>query len=200
MMIKRLFVQAGVAVVALGLLSGCVTTPKGDTPSEQRGEVQKMRTDTLAELYKVHPPAKARIQKAVGYAVFSNVGINLIFLSAAGGWGVAHDNKSGQAIYMKMLSGGLGLGLGAKDFRGVFVFTTREAFTNFTESGWEAGAQADAAAKSGNKGGAAAGAVTVAPGMDLYQLTEHGLALQATIQGTKYYRDDELNAPAKPKK
>jgi lipid-binding SYLF domain-containing protein len=200
MMIKRLFVQAGVAVVALGLLSGCVTTPKGDTPSEQRGEVQKMRTDTLAELYKVHPPAKARIQKAVGYAVFSNVGINLIFLSAAGGWGVAHDNKSGQDIYMKMLSGGLGLGLGAKDFRGVFVFTTREAFTNFTESGWEAGAQADAAAKSGNKGGAAAGAVTVAPGMDLYQLTEHGLALQATIQGTKYYRDDELNAPAKPKK
>lgn len=200
MIIKRLFVQAGVAVVAVGLLGGCVTTPKGDTPAEKRGEVQKMRADTLAELYKVHPPAKARIQQAVGHAVFSNVGINLILLSAAGGWGVAHDNKSGQDIYMKMLSGGVGFGLGAKDFRGVFVFTTREAFTNFTESGWEASAQADAAAKSGSKGGAAAGAVTVAPGMDLYQLTEHGLALQATIQGTKYYKDDELNAPAKPKK
>jgi lipid-binding SYLF domain-containing protein len=98
-----------------------------------------------------------------------------------------------------MVSGGVGLGLGVKDFRGVFVFSTREAFKNFTESGWEAGAQADAAAKSGNKGGAAAGAVTVGPGMDLYQMTEQGLALQATIQGTKYYRDDELNASAKAK-
>jgi hypothetical protein len=65
------------------------------------------------------------------------------------------------------------------------------------ESGWEGGAQADAAAKSGDKGGAAGGAVTVGPGMDLYQITEQGLALQATIQGTKYYRDDELNASTK---
>jgi hypothetical protein len=112
-------------------------------------------------------------------------------LSAAGGWGVAHDNKTGRDIYMKMVSGGVGIGLGVKDFRGVFVFTTQEAFKKFTESGWEANVQADAAAKSGQKGGSASGAITVAPGMELYQLTEHGLALQATIQGTKYYRDEE---------
>jgi lipid-binding SYLF domain-containing protein len=197
---KRLLVKAGVAVIAFGLLGGCVTTPKGETPSEKRHEVQKMRADTLAELYKIHPPAKARIKHSKGYAVFSNVGVNLLLVSAAGGWGVAHDNKTGQDIYMKMVSGGVGLGLGVKDFRGVFVFNTKEAFKDFTERGWEAGAQADAAAKSGNKGGAAAGAVTVAPGVDLYQITEQGLALQATIQGTKYYRDDDLNAPVKTKK
>jgi len=190
--IKRL-AKAGVAVILCGLIGGCVTTPKGETTSEKRTEVQRMRADTLAELYRVHPPAKAKVQKSNGYAVFSNVGVNLILLSAAGGWGVAHDNKTGQDIYMKMVSGGIGLGLGVKDFRGVFVFSTQEAFTKFTESGWEANVQADAAAKSGQKGGAAAGAITVAPGMELYQLTEHGLALQATIQGTKYYRDAELN-------
>jgi lipid-binding SYLF domain-containing protein len=196
----RFFFKAVVALIALGFLGGgCVTTPKGETPLEKRGEVQKMRADTLVELYKVHPPAKERIRKAKGYAVFSNVGVNLILLSAAGGWGVAHDNKTGQDIYMKMVSGGVGLGLGVKDFRGVFVFSTQDAFKSFTESGWEAGAQADAAAKSGNKGGAAAGAVTVAPGMDLYQITEQGLALQATIQGTKYYRDDELNVASTAK-
>ena len=192
-----LFGKGWVAVLALCLFGGCVTTPQGDTPSEKRGEVQKMRNETLTELYKLHPPAKARIQKSMGYAVFSNVGVNLILLSAAGGWGVAHDNKSGQDIYMKMASGGIGLGLGVKDFRGVFVFATREAFKDFTESGWEANVQADAAAKSGNKGGAASGAVTVAPGMDLYQITEQGLALQATIQGTKYFRDDDLNVASK---
>ena len=54
-------------------------------------------------------------------------------------------------------------------------------------------AQADAAAKAGEKGGAADSAIDVGPGVELYQLTENGLALQATIQGTKYWKDDELN-------
>ena len=94
---------------------------------------------------------------------------------------------------MKMFSAGVGVGLGLKDFRGVFIFTTREAFDSFVEHGWQAGAQADAAAKAGEKGGAAAGAFDVAPGVKLYQITESGLALQATIQGTKYWKDDELN-------
>jgi lipid-binding SYLF domain-containing protein len=141
----------------------------------------------------VHPGARQHIQKAAGYAVFSNVGINLIFLSAAGGSGVAHDNKTNRDVFMKMVSGGIGIGLGVKDFRGVFVFANADGLKSFVNSGWEASAQADAAAKAGEKGGAAAGAITVAPGVSLYQLTENGLALQATIQGTKYYKNDDLN-------
>jgi hypothetical protein len=80
-----------------------------------------------------------------------------------------------------------------KDFRGVFVFTSEEALSSFVESGWEANAQADAAAVSEDKGAAWAGAVDVAPGIKLYQLTKHGLALQATIQGTKFWKYDELS-------
>ncbi|MBZ0093995.1 MAG: hypothetical protein K8H75_01255 [Sulfuricella sp.] len=182
------------AIVAVMALCGIAGSALAASVDEQRNEIRKMRKETLAQLYKVHPAAKASIQKAAGYAVFSNVGVNLIFFSAAGGSGVAHDNRSGKDIYMKMISGGIGLGLGVKDFRGVFVFANHDAFKQFAESGWEASAQADAAAKSGEKGGAAAGAITVAPGVDLYQLTENGLALQATIQGTKYYQDDDLNA------
>lgn len=164
-----------------------------ESAAEKRAEIQKMRSATLTRLYKVHPAAKAAIQSAAGYAVFSNVGINLVLLSAAGGSGVAHDNKSGRDVYMKMASAGLGIGLGVKDFRGVFVFASADKLASFINSGWEASAQADAAAKAGDKGGAAAGAVTVAPGVSLYQLTENGLALQATIQGTKYFKSDELN-------
>lgn len=182
------------AIVAVMALCGIAGSAIAASVDEQRNEIRKMRKETLAQLYKVHPAAKASIQKAAGYAVFSNVGVNLIFFSAAGGSGVAHDNRSGKDIYMKMISGGIGLGLSVKDFRGVFVFANHDAFKQFVESGWEASAQADAAAKSGEKGGAAAGAITVAPGVDLYQLTENGLALQATIQGTKYYQDDDLNA------
>ena len=126
--------------------------------------------------------------------MFTNLGVNLVIMSVAGGSGVAHDNKSGRDLYMKMLSGGVGLGLGVKDFRGVFVFRTAKAFRDFTEDGWEAGGHADAIAKAGKDGGALEGAISVAPGTELYQLTENGLALEATIQGTKYFKDDDLNA------
>ncbi|OGA86333.1 MAG: hypothetical protein A3G27_10030 [Betaproteobacteria bacterium RIFCSPLOWO2_12_FULL_66_14] len=192
--------QAGVAMAAVASLEGCVSTPTSAAPTDKRTEIHKMRSETLGLLYQAHPPAKARIQQAVGYAVFSNIGVNLILLSVAGGSGVAHNNRTGQDTYMKMISGGLGLGLGVKDFRGVFVFTTPKAYANFVESGWEANVQADAAAIVEGKGAAVTGAVTVAPGVELYQLTKTGLALQATIQGTKYYKDDELNRPEKTRK
>jgi lipid-binding SYLF domain-containing protein len=168
-------------------------SPKGATVEEKRQAVQDMRAETLAELYKVHPFAKTQIEGAVGYGVFSNVGVNLFLLSTASGWGVVRGGAAGGDTYMKMYSAGIGPGLGVKDFRGVFVFTTEEALRSFVEDGWDASAQADAAAKSEDKGDAWAGAVDVAPGIKLYQLTKHGLALQATIQGTKFWKDDELS-------
>ncbi len=182
------------AAVAFGFFLSCFTGPAfAATPEEKRAEIRRMRSETLEKLYKVHPLAKGAIQSSVGYAVFSNIGINVILLSLAGGSGIAHNNRTNQDTYMNMVSGGLGLGLGVKDFRGIFVFTTDKAFRQFVESGWDADLQADAAAKAGTKGGAFAGAITVAPGVELYQLTETGLALQATIQGTKYFKDKELN-------
>lgn len=182
----------GLAVLVL--LAGFSVAGLAETPAERRTEINKRRTETLAKLYQVHPAAKARIANAYGYAVFTNLGVNLVFMSVAGGSGMAYDNKTGREVYMKMLSGGIGLGLGIKDFRGIFVFKTQKAFHDFVENGWEAGGHADAVAKAGKDGGALEGAISVAPGTDLYQLTENGLALEATIQGTKYFKDDDLNA------
>jgi lipid-binding SYLF domain-containing protein len=180
------------ALLSLALLTGCMS-PKGDTVAEKRQAAQQMRSDTLARLYEIHPYAEGQIAEAAGYAVFSNVGVNLLLLSTASGWGIVHERASGQDTYMKMYSAGIGPGLGVKDFRGVFVFTDAEALESFVEDGWDASAQADAAAKAKDKGDAWAGSVDVAPGIKLYQLTETGLALQATIQGTKFWKDDELS-------
>jgi lipid-binding SYLF domain-containing protein len=161
--------------------------------AEKRSEIRKMRSETLARLYKLHPAAKGKIGSAYGYAVFSNAGVNLIFASIAAGRGIAHNNKSGKDIYMKMGSAGIGLGLGVKDFRGIFIFKSKKAFDDFVNDGWEGGAHADAVARGGGKGGSAEGAITVSKDMELYQLTEMGLALEATIQGTKYFKDSDLN-------
>ena len=75
----------------------------------------------------------------------------------------------------------------------MFVFTDKAPMDKFINSGWAFGGEADAAAKSGDKGGEASAAATVAPGIEVYQITKTGLALQATVAGTKYWKDDELN-------
>lgn len=190
---NRLFLSLLVVALALAGAAGCAG-PKGDTVAEQRRTAQNMRSVTLRKLYRIRPGARRVVRRAKGYGVFSNVGVNILLISGAGGYGVVRDNRTGKDTYMKMASGGIGLGLGVKDFRGVFVFTRRSALRQFVNKGWNASAQADAAAKAGKKGGAVGGAVDVAPGIKLYQITENGLALQATIQGTKYWKDDELNA------
>jgi lipid-binding SYLF domain-containing protein len=94
---------------------------------------------------------------------------------------------------MKMASAGAGLGIGVKDYRVIFVFENDKALSQFLDSGWSGSGQADAAAKAGEKGAAHSGAAEVSPGVWVYQITKNGLALQLTLQGTKYYKDDDLN-------
>jgi lipid-binding SYLF domain-containing protein len=164
-----------------------------DSPDQQREKTRKMATATLEDLYKLQPASREAIQKSAGYAVFSNMGTNLFVLSTARGAGVAVNSKTKQDTFMKMISAGAGLGIGIKDYRVVFVFETVQAFTKFLDSGWAAEGQADAAAKTSKAGGAYSGATMVAPGVWVYQITKKGLALQLTLQGTKYYKNDDLN-------
>ena len=164
-----------------------------DKNAEKRDKINKEAAKTLERLYKEAPETRDLVKKAEGYGVFSNIGVNVIFLSGGGGNGVVVDNKSGGRTYMNMGSAGVGLGLGVKDFRGVFVFHSRKALDNFVEHGWDFSGQADAAAKSSDKGAEGSVAATVVNGVSIYQLTENGLALQATLQGTKYWKSKKLN-------
>jgi lipid-binding SYLF domain-containing protein len=52
----------------------------------------------------------------------------VIFASFAGGKGIVVDHAffTDDEIFMKMGSAGIGLGLGVKDFRAVFVFTDED--------------------------------------------------------------------------
>ena len=173
------------------LLIGCATT-KGTTPHDKRQAIIDMKNETLADLYKIKPQVKSQVVKSPGYAVFSDANINIIFASFGGGYGVVKDNKTGKHTYMKMGELGIGLGLGAKDFRAIFIFHDKDTMNRFVDSGWEFGGHADAAAKASDKGAAVGGEVLV-DNITVYQLTKSGLALQATVKGTKYWKDDALN-------
>jgi lipid-binding SYLF domain-containing protein len=164
-----------------------------DTPDQQREKARKMAAQTLEDLYKLQPSAKTALQKSAGYAVFNNLGTNLLLLSTARGAGLAVDSKSKQETFMKMVSAGVGVGLGVKDYRVIFLFDNAKALGQFLNSGWAANAQTDAAAKTASSGTAYSGAIQAAPGVWAYQITKKGLALQLTLQGTKYFKDDDLN-------
>lgn len=182
-----------VALVCISVLPGWGFNKNKKTLAERRQEVLEMRDTVLADVYKEAPGIKEMVDNAVGYAVFSSLGLNLFVVSSANGPGLAHYNSNGKDVFMKMYSAGVGIGMGVKDFRLLFVFQTEKALNNFIVEGWAASTQADAAAKHGAEGTAASLAIDVAPGVKLFQQTESGLALQATIQGTKYYLDKDLN-------
>jgi len=165
-----------------------------DSPDQERGKIRKMAGTTLTDLYKLEPGAQAAIQKSAGYAVFNNMGTHVLLVSTARGAGVAVDSKTKQETFMKMISAGAGLGIGVKDYRVIFVFATPQAFANFLNSGWAGSAEADAAAKANKSGGAYSGAAMIAPDVYAYQITKNGLALQVTLQGTKYSKNDDLNS------
>lgn len=180
-------------LVLLAVVTACTATGlNSGTPDERRQAIQSMRQEVLVELAGIRPDTRAQIASAAGYAVFSNANINLIFASFGGGIGVVHDNSSGVDTYMRMGEVGIGIGAGIKDVRVVFVFHDEDALERFMDIGLSIGGQADAAAKAGDLG-AAVGGEALADNITVYQLTQSGLALQATIMGTRYWQDSELN-------
>ena len=166
---------------------------QGAGKADEQAQVRKAGQDALAAVYKLQPSARAAIASAAGYAAFSNFGMKILVAGGGAGKGIAVNNKTKATTYMKMAEVQAGLGFGAKKFQVVWVFETEAALNNFVNSGWEFGGQATAAVKSGDKGAAFQGAVTVSPGVWLYQVTDKGLALELTAKGTKYYKDADLN-------
>jgi len=182
---------------SMALAMACVLIASGvalaATKEEERAEVRKAGQEALAAVYKLQPSARKVVESAAGYAAFSNFGMKIFVAGGGSGKGIAVDNKTKATTYMKMAEVQAGLGFGVKKFQLVWVFETDKALDDFVSSGWEFGGQATAAAKAGEKGAAYQGAVAVAPGVWLYQVTQSGLALELTAKGTKYYKDSDLN-------
>jgi lipid-binding SYLF domain-containing protein len=193
-MFRRQFLPSLVAAVAL-CVSGAIDAKEmsAKEKEQKRAEIRKTADATLKDLYKIQPSAKDAIARSAGYAVFSNFGMKIFVAGGGQGQGVAVDTKTGTRTYMKMAEVQAGLGLGIKKFRLVWVFKNRSDLETFMNSGWDMGAQANLTAQSGDQGGGLAGAVSVKPGVYLYQLTDDGLSAELTVKGTKYYKNDDLN-------
>jgi lipid-binding SYLF domain-containing protein len=188
-----------ILTISITLLLSFTVTPVpllADSKEEikqEKADIRKMAKETLSRLYKVQASAKNAVSKSAGYAVFSNFGLKIFVAGTGTGKGIIIDNKTKKETFMKMVELQAGLGMGIKKFRLIWVFEYHKDVNEFINSGWELGGQTSAAAKLDDEGGSFAGAMSVSPGIWLYQLTDDGLALELTGKGTKYYKDDDLN-------
>ena len=151
-------------------------------------EMQEMRQEVLMVLYANNPETRKLITDAEGYAVFKNQITNLVFLSAGTGKGVVHDTKSGEDIYMKMATGGFGLGLGAKGYSTIIIFHKRAMFDRFISKGWDFNTQVDAAAKINDMGGEVIANGSFLSGITVYNITDNAVLIQAILQGSKHWK------------
>ena len=97
------------------------------------------------QLFAANAGAKELHSQAYGWAVFDNTKV-AFGVSGGGGSGVAVDKGSGDRVYMKMGTGGVGLGLVVNKFQVVFLFQDQQTLKNFIDKGWQADAGATASA------------------------------------------------------
>jgi lipid-binding SYLF domain-containing protein len=180
-------------LLMLVLLAACAAA--GDTPEQKRASIQQMRTDTLNQLTQQQPDIRQTLDSAAGYAVFSNISNKILLITGGNGYGVLHDNRDKQDTYMKMAALGIGAGVGIKNFQAVIIFLDNESLDKFKERGRLPQLQADLALKAEDNGVALSKAKTTRRNrqVKIYQLTKYGLVLDATLEGTRYWRDSDLN-------
>ena len=164
-----------------------------DKIDRQRAEIDTLSEKALHRLYEKVPSAQNVIKNCYAYATLSNTGIKLGILGDAHGRGLAVNNTTGEKVYMRMKEMGIGLGIGIKEYDLIFVIGTEKAWNSFISGDIKFASSAEASASDGQAGGAVEGASIAANGVWVYQITKKGLALDASIKGTKIYADKKLN-------
>jgi lipid-binding SYLF domain-containing protein len=154
----------------------------------ERQATQAMARTALAKLYAVEPDARGAIEKAAGIGVFDVTTVNAVLVLGARGEGLIVDNATKHSTYMQAVRVGTGPGLGYQQVYQIFVFKSQQALDQF-KLGGKAGGDVGASATAGT----ATKAISFNPYIDVYQVTEKGLALQANWGGTAYYADPDLN-------
>lgn len=153
---------------------------------KKRQDILKMASETLEQIYKKHPEAKAAVEKSLGYAVFDNSGVNLVLYVAGKGTGVAFKDKTADPIFMTMVRAGTGPGVGYDDYKQLLVFTADGAFEEFTTVGVDVSA-------SGNLGPLYSGSTSFNPYIKSYHVHEKGFDVQVNWGGVYYVKNKGLN-------
>jgi lipid-binding SYLF domain-containing protein len=194
---RRSFTLASGGLVAAALAAPALAAKSEEkkessklTPEQKEAERSKrlkMAETALEKLYKLQPEARAAVEKAAGYAVFDITSIYAILFVGQRGTGVLFDNATKKPVFMSCQRAGTGPGAGKQRVYQVFVFKSKEAMGQFTLAG---GLGGDV---SGSVSTGTGGMVrSFNPSVDIYQVPESGMAVQASWGGTVYSVDSDL--------
>lgn len=176
------------AVCAALLAAGVAAAQQDGSIAARQHRIDADAQQALDALFAASPDVKALYRRAAGYAAFTATKAGF-FVTGGGGTGVVVDKASGRRTYMRMGTGGIGLGIGAQRYNLVILFEDATHLNRFLQGGWDASATATAAA---GKDGVAVRSSFV-DGVAFYQLTKKGLMAQADVSGTRFWKIDELN-------
>ena len=194
---KRTIWRILLCVCLLVTLFAPTALAKKQTLPERQEELRQKVNLALDKLYAKQPKAEGALASAAGRAVFVSSGYKLGLFGSGHGRGIALNNQSGNEVFMRMGEYEAGLGLGAKEYILVFAFANQDAWDSFVKKGWSFGGKAEMSATDGVNGYSFEGAVQVAPGIWVYQLTTKGLSMSLALKGTNYYRDKVMNGDKK---
>jgi lipid-binding SYLF domain-containing protein len=161
------------------------------SPAEKEAERKarlKIAADGLEKLYKLNPEARAVVEKAPGYAVFDITSTYAILFVGQKGKGVLFDNQAKKPVYMTSLRAGTGPGIGRQRVYQVFVFKSKGAMDQFVLAGGTGG-DISGSVSTGTGGSTR----SFNPSIDIYQIPESGVAVQASWGGTVYSVDRQLD-------
>lgn len=181
------------AVLMVCMMTATAMAASQEKVQKERAKIDELSVKALQNLYTKVPSAERVIENCYAYATLSNTGIKLGIFGDAHGRGVAINNTTGERVYLRMKEMGIGLGLGVKEYDLIFVMGTEEAWNTFISGDIKFASSAEASASDGQEGGSVEGASIAAKGVWVYQMTKKGLALDASIKGTKIYGDKDLN-------
>jgi len=180
------------ALTLLAYTPGCAS-PKGETSGEKRNYVDNMAAGSLAKLHVFKPETRDVIASAPGYAVFDAVQTMVLITSTGNGYGLVHNNRTGEDHYMSAFGLGAGLGVGIKAQRIIIVFEDEQMINKFITDGWVFGASGTATAAAVNVEQEAVGNTFFKDGMRTYTFTENGLMAGVSLRGGKVWPNKELN-------
>lgn len=175
------------AALSVVLLGSAVAQEDASRVGARRQEIDQSAQAALDELFAAQSSARELYDRAAGYAAFTATKAGFI-VSGGGGTGVAVNKATGQRTYMRMGTGGIGLGIGAQRYSMIALFEDVNRLEHFVTGGWDSSATAEAAA--GQEGIAVRSSFI--DGVAFFQLTDKGLMAHADVTGTRFWVIEEL--------
>ena len=172
------------------LLSGLVACSSIPVANREpmRQEINRLETETLAELANKNPKIKPAIDDAEGHFVGRISALKVPVLGGGSGRGVLYDKEHETRTYMDIKRYDVGLGLGTGAYRTVILFDDRKVFEDFRKGYWTPALGAETAAKDSSST-----AVTVIDdGIDLHVISEKGAVLAASARVVSLSVNEDL--------